>query len=152
MMTFKKGSIKKSLAVTTLALALPMATISTGNAFPALSSSTLSATANTTSDNVTQVYWRGRGWGWRGGWGWGGVGAGVAAGALIGGAIAANSYPYGYGYGPGYYYPAPGYVVAPAPAYEGGGDAVAYCMQRYRSYDPRSGTYLNYDGNRYPCP
>ena len=33
-----------------------------------------------------------------------------------------------------------------------GGDAVAYCMQRYRSYDPRSGTYLNYDGNRYPCP
>ena len=147
MMTFKKGSIKKSLAVTALALALPMATISTGNAFPALSSSTLSAAStDMAKDNVTPVYWRGRGWGGRG-WGWGGVGAGIAAGALIGGAIAANSYPYGYGYGPGYY-PAPGYVVAPAP----GGDAVAYCMQRYRSYDPRSGTYLNYDGNRYPCP
>ena len=28
----------------------------------------------------------------------------------------------------------------------------AYCSQRYRSYDPASGTYLNRDGNRYPCP
>ncbi|MBX9711856.1 MAG: BA14K family protein [Xanthobacteraceae bacterium] len=152
MMTFKKGLIKNSLAVTALALALPMATISTGNALPAMSGSTLSAAfAGTANDNVTQVYWRGRGWGGRG-WGWGGVGAGIAAGALIGGAIAANSYPYGYGYGygPGYYYaPAPGYVVAPAYS---GGDAEAYCMQRYRSYDPASGTYLNYDGNRYPCP
>ncbi|MFX9089597.1 BA14K family protein [Acinetobacter baumannii] len=25
-------------------------------------------------------------------------------------------------------------------------------MRRYRSYDPASGTYLNYAGNRYPCP
>ena len=40
-------------------------------------------------------------------------------------------------------------VVAPPP---GGGDAVAYCMQTYRSYDPRSGTYLGYDGYRHPCP
>ncbi|MGR7995061.1 MULTISPECIES: BA14K family protein [unclassified Xanthobacter] len=31
-------------------------------------------------------------------------------------------------------------------------DAVAYCMQRYRSYDPRTGTYLGYDGYRHPCP
>jgi hypothetical protein len=31
---------------------------------------------------------------------------------------------------------------APAP---GGGD-VAYCMQRFRSYDPDSGTYLGFDG------
>jgi hypothetical protein len=29
---------------------------------------------------------------------------------------------------------------------------VAYCMQTYRSYDPQSGTYLGYDGLRYPCP
>jgi tetrahydromethanopterin S-methyltransferase subunit E len=28
----------------------------------------------------------------------------------------------------------------------------AYCRRRYRSYDPASGTYLNNDGNRYPCP
>jgi hypothetical protein len=31
-------------------------------------------------------------------------------------------------------------------------NAVAYCSQRYRSYDPRSGTYLGYDGYRHPCP
>ena len=31
-------------------------------------------------------------------------------------------------------------------------DAVEYCMRRYRSYDPRSGTYVGYDGYRHPCP
>ncbi|MGZ3311613.1 MAG: BA14K family protein [Xanthobacteraceae bacterium] len=25
-------------------------------------------------------------------------------------------------------------------------------MQRFKSYDPRSGTYLGYDGARHPCP
>jgi hypothetical protein len=30
------------------------------------------------------------------------------------------------------------------------GDA-SYCAQRYRSYDPASGTYLGYDGMRHPC-
>ena len=76
-----------------------------------------------------------------------GVGAGVAggliAGAIIGGAIA-NSQPRYYG-GPAYY---------GGPVYNGPppGDAVAYCMQRFRSYDPRSGTYLGNDGFRHPCP
>lgn len=80
------------------------------------------------------------------------IGLGIA-GALIGGAIiGATQQPYGYYghpgyYGPGYYGPA--YVVAPP--YVGGG-AVAYCAQRYRSYDPYSGTYLGYDGYRHPCP
>lgn len=55
-----------------------------------------------------------------------GVGIGLAAGALIGGAIAASQ----------------------AQAQQN----AAYCAQRYRSYDPASGTYLNRDGNRYPCP
>ena len=32
-----------------------------------------------------------------------------------------------------------------------GGDA-SYCAQRYRSYDPASGTYLGFDGLRHPCP
>jgi len=32
------------------------------------------------------------------------------------------------------------------------GDAEAYCEQRFRSYDPASGTYLGYDGRRHPCP
>jgi hypothetical protein len=31
-------------------------------------------------------------------------------------------------------------------------DAVAYCTQRFRSYDPASGTYLGYDGLRHACP
>jgi hypothetical protein len=96
----------------------------------------------------------GGGGGWHGGYRHHG-GGGFIAGAVIGGAIASQGY---YG-GPGYYY-APGYyddqyydegpvVVAPAPA---GDDAVAYCMQTYRSYDPASGTYLGYDGYRHPCP
>jgi len=33
-----------------------------------------------------------------------------------------------------------------------GDDAVAFCMQIYKSYDPQSGTYLGYDGQRHPCP
>ena len=28
----------------------------------------------------------------------------------------------------------------------------AYCAQRFKSYDPRTGTYLGYDGFRHPCP
>jgi hypothetical protein len=100
----------------------------------------------------------GYGGGYGGGYhrhGGGGFIPGAVAGAVIGGAIASQSY----GYAPGYY--APGYyddqysdddgvvAVAPAPV---GGDDVAYCMQTYRSYDPRSGTYLGYDGYRHPCP
>ena len=54
-----------------------------------------------------------------------------------------------------YYYYDDGYydegVVAAAPA-PAGDDSVAYCMQRYKSYDPSSGTYLGYDGQRHPCP
>lgn len=41
------------------------------------------------------------------------------------------------------------------PADAGGppeGDPVAYCAQRFRSYDPQTGTYLGYDGQRHPCP
>ena len=104
------------------------------------------AIKNAAPTNIETVQWRGRGYG-RGydgrgyyGPGWG-VGAGLLGGAIIGGMLAA---PYYYGSGP--YYAAPGYV-APAPE-----DAVAYCMQRFRSYDPNSGTYLGNDGYRHPCP
>jgi hypothetical protein len=87
-----------------------------------------------------------------GGGGGGGFLPGLAAGAIIGGAIAAP----GYGPGPGYYAPGyddgqyddPGVAVVPGAV---GGD-VAYCMQTYRSYDPRSGTYMGTDGYRHPCP
>jgi hypothetical protein len=77
--------------------------------------------------------YRGRYYGGRGGyygggyyygddWGWGGF----AAGAILGGVLAAQPYY--------------------------GGDAVGYCMRRFKSYDPGSGTYLGYDGYRHPCP
>lgn len=52
---------------------------------------------------------------------------GLATGAIIGGAIAQSQ---------------------AAPVYGGN----AYCAQRFRSYDPASGTYLGYDGRRHPCP
>jgi hypothetical protein len=66
------------------------------------------------------------------GWGWG------------------LGYGLGWGYGWGYPYYADTYYDAPV-VYSGGGD-VAYCAQRFKSYDPRSGTYLGYDGKRHPCP
>lgn len=87
--------------------------------------------------------------GYRGGGG-GGFIPGAIAGTVIGGAIASQGY---YG-GPGYYAPGPGYyddgaAAGPPP---GPDDAVGYCMQTYRSYDPQSGTYLGNDGFRHPCP
>ena len=72
---------------------------------------------------------RGYGYGRRGYGGGGALIGGLAAGAIIGGAIAAGS-----------------------AANAASNNNVAYCSQRYRSYDPASGTYLNNDGNRYPCP
>ena len=76
---------------------------------------------------------RGRGRGGRGGGGrgrgGGGVGAAIGAGiaiGVIGGAIAADQ------------------------ARRGNG--VNYCLSRYRSYDPQSGTYLGNDGYRHTCP
>jgi BA14K-like protein len=106
------------------------------------------------------VQWRGHwgGHGWGGGWGGHGWGPGFAAGAIVGGALAAspwygNDY-YDYDSGPGYYSYGydPGYTAYrySAPNYASGG--AAYCAQRYRSYDPASGTYLGFDGLRHPCP
>ena len=51
---------------------------------------------------------------------------------------------------PGYPPPAPGYAAVPAGA--SAGDPVAYCKQRYRSYNPQTGTYLGTDGQRHHCP
>lgn len=77
---------------------------------------------------------RGRGWGGRGRGGWdrgSGVGAAVGIGvgaAIIGGAIAASA------------------------AEQQRRDAINYCAQRYRSFDPQSMTFLGKDGYRHPCP
>jgi hypothetical protein len=107
--------------------------------------------ASSQNELVQQVQWRrhgyyggpryygGRGYYRRGGNG-GAVAAGVlgglAVGAMIGAAAAA---------------PPPPAYYAPAPVYGGGGDWLAYCSSKYRSFDPASGTYLGYDGYRHPC-
>ena len=92
---------------------------------------------------------------WRGGWGLGAPAAGgFVAGALLGGALAA---PYYYSPGP-YYYPSPSYPPAPAgyyapgPSPEPGGDPVAYCEQRFRSYNAKTGLYIGTDKRLHPCP
>jgi hypothetical protein len=74
---------------------------------------------------------RGRGGGGGRGRGGGNVGLGIGLGigaAVIGGAIAASA------------------------AEQQRRDAVSYCMQRYRSFDPESMTYLGRDGLRRSCP
>jgi hypothetical protein len=70
--------------------------------------------------------------------------AGAIAGGVIGGIIASQG---GFGYPPAYPYP----YYQPYSAYPGN-PAIAYCMSRFRSYDPYSMTYLGYDGYRHPCP
>jgi len=121
---------------------------------------------NAATPSVETVQYR-RGWsgGYRGGFR--GAGPGFAAGAIIGGAILGATQPYGYGgyYGNSGYYGNGGYYdygsdgygygydqgyVAVSPY--AGGNEVAYCQQRFRSYDPGSGTYLGFDGLRRPCP
>ena len=92
----------------------------------------------------------GRGYGYRRGVDPGAAAAagivGLAAGAIIGGALSQPRVVEQPVYGAPVYgapvYGAPGYGASPED----------YCAQRYRSYDPASGTFLGYDGLRYPCP
>ncbi|MGQ3675339.1 BA14K family protein [Xanthobacter sp. TB0139] len=79
-------------------------------------------------------WYPGRGW-WRPGWGWGyynnngaWIALGTAAALAIGAAAASQSAP-----------------VADA-------DAIAYCARKFRSYNPRTGTYTGYDGRQHRCP
>jgi hypothetical protein len=117
--------------------ALAFAFANPSNAFPALSNT--ATVESSVPSLVTDVQY------YRRGYGYGGAAAGaIVGGAILGGLLAA---PYYYGGGP-YYYPGPGYYAyGSAP-----GSAVVYCMQRFRSYDPHSGTYLGNDGYRHPCP
>jgi hypothetical protein len=101
--------------------------------------------------------YRGGGGGWHGhrGGGGGGFIPGAIAGAVIGGALAAPYYAGSPYYGGSTYYATQPYEYEEEPVVEvvpGGGDDVGYCIQRFRSYDVRSGTYLGNDGYRHPCP
>jgi hypothetical protein len=59
---------------------------------------------------------------------WWGYGSGIALGLTV---------PLGGYYGGGYGY--------------GGDGHVQWCLNRYRSYDPRSDTFMGYDGYRHRC-
>lgn len=96
--------------------------------------------------------WSGGGGRWHGGHhhrgGWWGPGIGFGAGYAIGSAY--GSYPY---YN-NYYYDDDSYAYSPGYVESDGVSAadVAYCQQRFKSYNVRTGTYLGYDGQRHPCP
>jgi BA14K-like protein len=85
----------------------------------------------------------GRGVGFAGGWAVGdGFGYGYDDGYYGDGYYADNGYSDGgYGYDNGLYYVASDNQRADS----------GYYAQRYKSYDPASGTYLGYDGLRHPC-
>jgi hypothetical protein len=75
--------------------------------------------------------------------------SGLAAGSALG-------YGYGGSYDPNYYndgyaYDDPGYDGYSSSVVSSGADP-SYCVGRYQSYDPTSGTYLGDDGLRHPCP
>jgi uncharacterized membrane protein len=101
------------------------------------------AIAPASPGGLDQVRWRG------GGWGWGGA-------PYYGGYYGGGYYTGGPYYGGPYYYDYEGRGYGGAPrAYveEPGDDAdVSYCAQRFKSYDPRSGTYRGKDGKPHPCP
>ena len=85
-------------------------------------------------------------------------GLGLAAGAALGAAAA--------GYAGSGYYGNSGYGAYASAGYDTSGgdtyilrgnymseaDAVAYCAQRFRSYDAESQTFLAYSGERVSCP
>jgi heme A synthase len=77
-----------------------------------------------------------------------GLAAGIATGLMIGGLLAApRYYDDPYWHYSGYYRPRFGgeVVFYGTPSWE------AYCLSRYHSFDPVSGTYLGRDGRRHYC-
>ena len=102
---------------------------------------------STTALAQSPYYNQGR---WRGGGG-GDIG-GAIIGGIIGGAIGGMfaSRPYYQPPAPVYYSPP---QPPPQPYYQPQySDAQMYCMQRFRSYDPRSGYYFGFDSRYHPCP
>ena len=78
---------------------------------------------------------------------------GFGVGAILGGALSGPHY-----YAPGYYYqPAPRVYYQTAPVVGTYGLApwtpewYAYCESRYRSFSPKTGYFLGYDGEYHFC-
>jgi hypothetical protein len=69
-----------------------------------------------------------------------GIAAGVVGGLIIGDAIANSRREREY------------YDDERRRRVEYDDDEIEYCMRRFKSYDPDSGTYMGYDGVRHPCP
>ncbi|MBN9052971.1 BA14K family protein [Shinella sp. PSBB067] len=80
---------------------------------------------------------------------------GLATGMIIGGAIASQPrYEERRVYVEPDYYPEPErrVIYRPAPSYEPWTQSwYRYCSQRYRSFDPNSGTFVGYDGREHFC-
>ncbi|MBW7968662.1 BA14K family protein [Bradyrhizobium sp. BR 10289] len=122
----------RTLLAGALAGATALATMQSASAAPLQADRALGMTGGANVETIQYRHgWRHGHYGYHHGYGHRGYGTGaaviggLAAGAIIGGAIA-NS--------------------------QARQDAVSYCAQRYKSYDPASGTYLAYDGQRYACP
>jgi BA14K-like protein len=85
-----------------------------------------------------------------------GRGAGFVTGLAVGSAFGYGAYdPYYYDdYAYNDYYDGSydtGYPVDTGVVVSNAGGDPTYCAQRYRSYDPATGTYLGFDGLRHPC-
>jgi hypothetical protein len=85
-----------------------------------------------------------------------GRGAGFVTGLAVGSAFGYGAYDpyYGDDYAYNDYYDGSydtGYPVESGVVVSSAGGDASYCAQRYRSYDPASGTYLGFDGLRHPC-
>jgi hypothetical protein len=128
--------LRKSALTTATATGIAVLSAVGASAFPlALAERTPQLFARLDDAPIDVRYRRGRG---------GAAIGGLAAGIIIGSAIASQPY---------YYRPYPYYSPAyPAYGPYTPGDAVAYCVRRFRSYDPYTGTYLGFDGYRHPCP
>lgn len=133
MMIRKSGSRAHKMVTRVLATTVMLGMY----AFGMIATTGLAITAGTTPAYAQRGRGRGGGRGWGGGRGrgWGGPGVGAAIGlgvgaAVIGGAIAAQE----------------------AERAAAAQNAADYCMRRFRSYDPESGTYVGRDGLRRPCP
>ena len=128
----------RMVLMSAIAAAAILASAAQSKATP-LGAATAAVPSGTLSDEASNVIdvqgRRGGGGGRRGGGGYrgGGGGRGIGTGIAIGTAIGVIG----------------GMIAADQAQRQ---DAVGYCMQRFRSYDPSTVTYVGFDGLQHPCP